>query len=133
MSFADQLTLHTRAAVAQVYDLVSSYAPSSSSTRTVRRNAARPVDKPAGITIAHEKSKDGKTINSVVILEQTEIAPDNVTYGTLKVQMKITYPVAVITSDHILDKVHELVEFATTNDTFTFTETNAAKLKNLES
>jgi len=132
MSFAAQLVLHTVAAVAETYDLVSSEA-TKSSTKTVRRIASRDLDKPKGISIAHEVSKDGKTVNSVIFIEQTELGADNVTHGTLRAQFKLTYPVNVITSQHITEACHQMIEFLTGNDTFTYTTTNVDKLKNRES
>jgi len=133
MSFTDQLTLHNRAAVAQVYDKVS-HESNKNSIKTVRRNAARAIDCPAGITIAHEKTKDGKTVRSAVMFDLTEVGVDEVTHSSAQVLIKMTYPTdGIITSDHLLDLLHQGIEFLTGNDTFTFTETNATKIKNLES
>lgn len=131
MSFSDPLTLHNAAAESQVYNLVSSEA-SKNSTKTVRRDATRDLDKPMGITIAHEVAKNGKTVNSVVYVERTEVGADEVTLGNGRAQLKLTYTVGVITADHMKELLKELVEFAISNNTFTFTTTNADKLLNRE-
>jgi len=125
------MTLHTRAAVALVYDLVSKES-TKSSIRSVRRNADRSLDCPAGLTIAWEKSKAG-VVNLVFIAETTELGADLVTHGTAKCMLKFTYPTdGIITLDHLKDLAHQVVEFATANPTVVITETNLDKLYNGE-
>jgi len=131
MSFADQLVLHDAAHVAQTFDLVSMES-SKSSTKTVRRDATRPLNTPMGITIAHEVSKDGKSVNTVFFIERTELGADNVTLGNARVQLKITYRNDVIEAADILDMVKKIAEFSIGNDTFTYTDSNIDKLLNRE-
>jgi len=134
MSFADQLTLHNRADAAQVYDKVSSES-SKNSIKTVRRNAARALDVPHGISIAHETTKDGKTRRSAIMFDITEVnSVDLVTHSSAQLLIKLTYPTdGIITSDHLLDLLNQGIEFLAGNNTFTFTETNVDKVLNLES
>lgn len=131
MSFADQLVLHDAAHVAQTFDLVSMES-SKNSTKTVRRDASRALNTPMGLTIAHEVSKDGKTVNSVVFIERTELGADNVTLANARVQLKITYRNDVIEAADVQDLIKKIVEFAIANDTFTYSETNTDKLLNRE-
>jgi uncharacterized protein YdgA (DUF945 family) len=85
-----------------------------------------------GISIAHTLSKDGKTVNSVVFIECTELGADNITLGNGRAQLKLTYRNDVIGAAVMQDLIKKLVEFVVANDTFTYSETNTDKLLNRE-
>jgi len=107
MAFTSDITLHNAAEGNQVYSLVS-----QDNTRSVRKDATRPIGAPMGLTIAHEISKDGTKVNTAVWLERTEIDDESLVIENGKILLKLSYTKGVVlTADDIQELRKELVEF----------------------
>lgn len=107
MSFSDRITLQNATPADQHYDAVI-----KNSNSTVRRDASRPLDQPMALTVSHETTKDGKRVNTAVMLDKTVLdSGDNVTLGNARVLFKLSYDVQQLTSSELQEMIDEVKEF----------------------
>lgn len=80
--YDNNITLDT-----SVYALVQ-----ETSTKSIRKDASKPLDNPVSLSIAHEKANNGK-ISSVIIFDDDKVVvgTDNVLSSLARCQFKITY------------------------------------------
>lgn len=108
MAFANDVVIADSVPANQTYSLISMNAG-----RSLRSNAARPVNEPAVLTISHEsiKKTSKNHYRHLVRLDLTELDADGVTPYTGYVYCVIGCDDRVISESHLQDLVIQLKNF----------------------